>query len=165
MSFLNWTHQTSKQPSNTRCLSAKYTVNPSSPVLFRLLPQRPPGTHFSLHPRQHIRSSCTAESCPLLVPSLFKNCCPQHKLSCFAKRTLLSSLIYRYINWFSEWSDLPRCSQWQRGGGTIKLLNIILCLCQWSINLLVSSPVLYVLYDCVFSWFPCMGWGCTCSLF
>lgn len=165
MSFLNCTDQTSIQPSNTRCLSAKYTVNPSSPVLFRLLPLRPLGVHFSLRPQQHIGSSCSAESCSLLVPSLFKNCSSQHKLSCSAKRNLLSCLIYRCINWFSEWSDLPRGSQWQTLGGAIKLLNIILCPCQWTINLLVPSPVLSVLYDWIFSWFPCMGWGCRCSFF
>lgn len=165
MNFLNCTHQASTRPSNTRCSSAKCTVNSSSPVLFTLLPRRPPEMHFSLYPQQHIRSSCLAESWLLLVLSLFKNCCPQHKLSLSAKRTLLSCLIYRYINWFSEWSDLPRGSQWQSLGGTIKLLNIVLCPCQLTINLLVSSPVLNVLYDWIFFWFPFMGWGCTCSVF
>lgn len=116
VSFSNCTHQTSIKPSN---LSAKYTVNPSSPVLFRLRPCKPPGMHFSLQPQQHIRSSCSVESGPLQVPSLFKNCCPQHKFSRSAKRTLLSCLIYRYINSFSEWSDLPTGSQWQTLGGTI----------------------------------------------
>lgn len=142
VSFLNCAHQTLIQPSNSRCLTAKYTVNPSSSVLFRLLPRKPLGMHFSLQPWQYLGSSCLAESCPLLVPSLFKKCCPQHKLSASAKRTLLSYLICRYINWLSEWRDIPRGSQ--SLGGAIRLLNIILCPCQWTGNLLVSSSVLCV---------------------
>lgn len=101
-------------------------------------------------PWQHIRSSCSAESCPFILPTPFKNCCPQQKLSHSAKRTLLSCLIYRYINWLPEWSDLPRGSQWQSLGGIIKLLNIILCPCQWTIHLL---PLYFTFH--MTEYFPC----------
>lgn len=129
VSFLNCAHETWIQPSNTRCLSAKCRGNPSSSVLFRLLPKRPLGMHFSPQPWQCIGSSCLAESCPLLVPSLFKKCCLQHKLSHTAKTTLASCLICRYINWISEWRDIPRGLQ--SLGRAIRFLNMILCPCQW----------------------------------